>query len=74
MANPLLSPPPPVLVLTLIMAPVVMVLTIIVAPALLAHPPGHPAGPQEALTQAEHIDAGGDQDRGDETTADNRPN
>ena len=73
MTDPLLSPPPPVLVLTLIMAPIV-VLTIIVAPALLAHPPGHPAGPQEVLTQAEHIDAGGDQDRGDEATADNRPN
>ena len=73
MTDPLLSPPPPVLVLTLIMSPVVM-LTIIVAPALLAHPPGHPAGPQETLTQAEHVDAGGDKDRGDQAAADNRPN
>ena len=74
MADPLLSPPPPVLVLTLIMTPVVVVMTIVVAPALLAHPPGHSAGPQETLTQAEHIDTGGDQDRGNEATADNRPN
>ena len=56
------------------MTPVVVVMTIVVAPALLAHPPGHPAGPQETLTQAEHVDAGGDKDRGDQAAADNRPN
>ena len=79
MADPLLSPSPPVLMLssvvvvTIIMAPVV-VLTIIVSCALLAHPSGHLAGAQEALTQAQHVDTGGDQDRGYEATAHHRPN
>ena len=58
-------------VLTIIMAPV---LTIIISRALLAHPSGHLAGPQEALTQAQHVDPGRDEDRGYEATADNRPN